>query len=343
MSQISQEKYPHTRNWAELIRPERLETDRGALTDRHGEFHCHPLERGFATTIGNSLRRVLLSSIQGVAISSVKIKGASHEFTTITDVKEDVSEIILNLKQVRLRLHSEASQVAFIEKKGPGPVYASDISGAPSVEVLNPDLVICNLTGDSVFSAELKVEWGKGYLPAEQQKRENLAVDEIPVDAIFTPIKKMRYAVSQARVGQQTDYDKLTIEIETDGSVRPENALAYAAKILKDQLSVFINFNEDDALPLQDDEAGKLFAPVNPNLDKPIEDLELSVRSANCLKNADINFIGQLVQKTEQEMLRTKNFGRKSLNEIKVLLDEMGLSLGMKVENWTHPVDGDND
>jgi len=211
------------------------------------------------------------------------------------------------------------------------------------VEVLNPDLLICHLTGDSVFAVELKVEWGKGYLPAERQKRENLAADEIPIDAIFTPIKKMRYAVSQARVGQQTDYDRLTIEIETDGSVRPENALAYAAKILKDQLSVFINFNEDDALPLQDDEAGKLFAPANPNLDKPIEDLELSVRSANCLKNADINFIGQLVQKTEQEMLRTKNFGRKSLNEIKVLLDEMGLSLGMKVENWTHPVDGSND
>jgi DNA-directed RNA polymerase subunit alpha len=343
MSQVFQEKYPRNRNWAELIKPERLETDREKLTDCHGEFDCHPLERGFATTIGNSLRRVLLSSIQGAAITSVKIKGASHEFTTITDVKEDVSEIILNLKQVSLKLHSEASQIAFIEKKGPGPVYASDISGAPFVEVLNPNLLICNLTGDSVFSAELKVEWGKGYLPAERQKRENLAADEIAIDAIFTPIKKMRYAVSQARVGQQTDYDKLTIEIETDGSVRPENALAYAAKILKDQLSVFINFNENDALPLQDEEAAKLLAPVNPNLDKPIEDLELSVRSANCLKNADINFIGELVQKTEQEMLRTKNFGRKSLNEIKALLEEMGLSLGMKVDNWNHPDDGTND
>jgi DNA-directed RNA polymerase subunit alpha len=343
MSQTSQEKYPHNRNWAELIRPDRLETDREKLTDRHGEFDCHPLERGFATTIGNCLRRVLLSSIQGAAITSIKVRGASHEFTTITDVKEDISEIILNLKQVRVKLHCEMPQIVFIDKKGPGAVYASDIGGSQFVEVLNPDLLICNLTGESVFSAELKVEWGKGYLPAERQKRENLSIDEIPIDAIFTPIKKIRYAVSQARVGQQTDYDKLTIEIETDGSVSPQNALAYAAKILKEQLSVFINFNEDYASPMQDEEAGKLLAPLNPNLDKPIEDLELSVRSANCLKNADINFIGELVQKTEQEMLRTKNFGRKSLNEIKALLDEMGLSLGMKVENWTHPVDGTND
>ena len=338
MTQVTDEKLPFYRNWHELIKPEKIEVDRSKLTASYGEFVCQPLERGFATTIGNSLRRILLSSIQGAAITSIKIDGALHEFTSMKDIMEDVSEIILNLKLVRLKLSSHDSQTAIIEKKGPGQVLAGDIGGSAFVEVMNPDQLICTLTGNNTFRAELKVEWGKGYQPAEKQSKENLSIGQIPIDAIFTPISKIQYVVSQARVGQQTDYDKLTIIIETDGSVRPENALAYGAKILKEQMTIFINFDEERAEPEQDDSNGKLTAPLNPFLDKPVEDLELSVRSANCLKNAEINFIGDLAQKTDQEMLKTKNFGRKSLNEIKALLSEMDLSLGMKFENWKPPV-----
>ena len=226
--------------------------------------------------------------------------------------------------------------MADIEKTGPGKVVAGDITGSSAVEIMNPDQIICTVTGDTTFQAELTVEWGKGYQPAEKQEKENLAVGQIPIDAIFTPVRKIQYVVSQARVGHQTDYDKLTLEIETDGSVRPENALAYAAKILKDQLTIFINFDEDRAEPDINVIAGPP-VPLNPYLDKPVEDLELSVRSANCLKNAEINFIGDLAQKTDQEMLKTKNFGRKSLNEIKALLAEMDLTLGMKFESWSPP------
>jgi DNA-directed RNA polymerase subunit alpha len=260
------------------------------------------------------------------------------------DIMEDVSEIILNLKKVRIKLHSADSQKVFIEKTGPACVYAGDISASGYVEVMNKDQLICTLTGQSTFRAEMTVEWGKGYQPAERMDKENLAIGQIPIDAIFTPIKKMQYVVSQARVGQQTDYDKLTLEIETDGSLRPENALAFAAKILKDQMTIFINFDEDDAEPIVDLKADGKIEPLNPYLDKPVEDLELSVRSANCLKNADINFIGDLAQKTDQEMLKTKNFGRKSLNEIKALLAEMDLTLGMKFESWIPPnLRGDRD
>jgi DNA-directed RNA polymerase subunit alpha len=343
MTQVTDEKLPFYRNWHELIKPDKIEVDRSKLTASYGEFVCQPLERGFATTIGNSLRRTLLSSIQGAAITSVKIDGALHEFTSMKDIMEDVSEIILNLKQVRLKLTCEDAQIAVIEKKGPGKVVAGDIGGSGFVEVMNPDQVICTLTGEIAFRAELKVEWGKGYQPAEKQNKDDLAIGQIPIDAIFTPIYKIQYVVSQARVGQQTDYDKLTILIETDGSVRPENALAYAAKILKEQMTIFINFDEERAEPEQDDGGGRIVAPLNPYLDKPVEDLELSVRSANCLKNAEINFIGDLAQKTDQEMLKTKNFGRKSLNEIKALLAEMDLTLGMKFENWKPPVISDKD
>lgn len=340
MTQATDEKLPFYRNWHELIKPEKLEVDKSKHTDTYGKFICQPLERGFASTIGNSLRRILLSSIQGAAITSVKIEGALHEFTSMKDIMEDVSEIILNLKQVRLKLNSVDSQKVIIEKKGPGIVTAGDISGSSAVEVMNKEQVICTITGDSVFYADLTVEWGKGYQPAEKQEKESLSIGQIPIDAIFTPVQKIQYVVSQARVGQQTDYDKLTIEIETDGSVRPENALAYAAKILKEQLTIFINFDEEVAEP---DVRGDIRPadPLNPYLDKPVEDLELSVRSANCLKNAEINFIGDLAQKTDQEMLKTKNFGRKSLNEIKALLAEMDLTLGMKFENWTPPVVSD--
>lgn len=337
MTQAADEKTPFYRNWHELIKPEKLEVDRDKHTDTYGKFVCQPLERGFATTIGNSLRRILLSSIQGAAITTVKIEGALHEFTSMKDIMEDVSEIILNLKTIRIKLLSGDSQKVIIDKTGPGKVTAADIDGNELVEVMNPDQLICNLTGDVTFRAELTVEWGKGYQPAEKQDKENLAIGQIPIDAIFTPIKKIQYVTSQARVGQQTDYDKLTIEIETDGSLRPESALAYAAKILKEQMTIFINFDEEEAEPEVTEDTSREVEPDNPYLDKPVEDLELSVRSANCLKNADIHFIGDLAQKTDQEMLKTKNFGRKSLNEIKALLAEMDLTLGMKFENWTPP------
>ena len=337
MTQAAEEKIPFHRNWHELIKPEKLEVDKEKHTETYGKYICQPLERGFATTIGNSLRRILLSSIQGAAITTVKIEGALHEFTSMKDIMEDVSEIILNLKQVRIKLLSPDSQKVIIEKRGPGAVTAGDIVESAYVEVMNKEQVICNLTGSVTFHAELSVEWGKGYQPAEKMDKENLSIGQIPIDAIFTPIKKVQILTSQARVGQQTDYDKLILEIETDGSLRPENALAYAAKILKEQMTIFINFDEEDAEPEVTDDGERDSEPLNPFLDKPVEDLELSVRSANCLKNADIHYIGDLAQKTDQEMLKTKNFGRKSLNEIKALLSEMDLTLGMKFENWVPP------
>ncbi len=337
MTQPVDEKIPFHRNWHELIKPEKVEVDKSKHTDTYGKFICQPLERGFATTIGNSLRRILLSSIQGAAITTVKIEGALHEFTSMQDIMEDVSEIILNLKQVRIKLHSGDSQKVTIEKTGPGVITAGDISESGFVEVMNKEQVICTLTGPITFHAEMTVEWGRGYQPAEKQNKEDLSIGQIPIDAIFTPIRQIKFITSQARVGQQTDYDKLTIEIETDGSLKPENALAYGAKILKEQMTIFINFDEEEAEPEVVDTVGKDVTPLNPYLEKPVEDLELSVRSANCLKNADINFIGDLAQKTDQEMLKTKNFGRKSLNEIKALLAEMDLTLGMKFENWTPP------
>jgi DNA-directed RNA polymerase subunit alpha len=337
MTQAADEKIPFHRNWHELIKPEKLEVERENHSDTYGKFICQPLERGFATTIGNSLRRILLSSIQGAAITTVKIEGALHEFTSMKDILEDVSEIILNLKQVRLKLHSGDPQKVVVEKSGAGVVTAGDIAESGYVEVMNKDQIICTLTGATSFHAEMTVEWGKGYQPAEKMDKENLSIGQIPIDAIFTPIKKIQCVTSQARVGHQTDYDKLTIEIETDGSLKPENAMAYAAKILKDQLTIFINFDEEKAEPEIAIDTSRDVEPLNPFLDKPVEDLELSVRSANCLKNADINFIGDLAQKTDQEMLKTKNFGRKSLNEIKALLSEMDLTLGMKFETWTPP------
>ena len=342
MTQEIDEKVPVYRNWHELIKPERVEIDQKRHSETYGKFICQPLERGFATTLGNSLRRILLSSIQGAAITTVKIEGALHELTSMKNVKEDVCEIILNLKQVRLKLNCEESQTVTIEKKGPGPVVAGDIIPSAFVEIMNKDHVICNLTGDITFKAEMTVEWGKGYQPAENQSKDDLTVGQIPIDAIFTPIKKIQHVVSAARVGQRTDYDKLTFEIETDGSVRPEDALAYAAKILKEQVDIFINFDESAIEPEKKSEEAEVKV-INPFLNKPVEDLELSVRSANCLKNAEINYIGDLVQKTDQEMLKTKNFGRKSLNEIKTLLQEMDLTLGMELEGWSAPVKGEDE
>ncbi|MBU4230174.1 MAG: DNA-directed RNA polymerase subunit alpha [Proteobacteria bacterium] len=332
---------PFYRNWHELIIPERLEVDQDSHTKSFGKFICQPLERGFATTIGNSLRRILLSSIQGAAITSVKIDGALHELSTIPGVKEDVTQIILNLKEVRLKLNTPGSQVVRIEKNKLGTVTAGDILSGGKVEIMNPDKEICTITGEGVFKAEFEVKWGKGYVPAEKNKPEEQVIGVIPIDAIFTPIVNVKSLVSQARVGQQTDYDKLTLEITTDGSVRPEDALAYAAKIMKEQLQVFIAFDEESVEPAIDDARVDNRSPVNENLYRSVEDLELSVRSANCLRNADIRYIGELVQKSEAEMLKTKNFGRKSLNEIKQLLSEMELSLGMKLEGWEPPVVSD--
>jgi DNA-directed RNA polymerase subunit alpha len=335
---IVQENDPFYRNWHELIRPEPLEVDKDSHTDSYGKFVCHPLERGLAATIGNSLRRILLSSIQGAAITSIQIEGALHELSTPPGILEDVSDIILNLKEVRLKLNANVPKTVRIEKRATGAVTAADIITDGTVEVMNPGQHICTITGEEgQFKAELEVKWGKGYSPAEQNKTEEQAIGVIPIDAIFTPIKNVKLITSQARVGQQTDYDKLTMEIHTDGSVKPEDALAFAAKILKEQMTVFISFDEELAEPEEEVVVEKEESKLSDNLYRSVEDLELSVRSANCLRNADINYIGELVQKTEPEMLKTKNFGRKSLNEIKALLSEMDLMLGMKVESWNPP------
>lgn len=337
MAQDIRDENPFYNNWHTLIVPDKLEVQEGSLTSRYGKFVCQPLERGFATTIGNSLRRIMLSSIRGAAITSVRLNNALHEFTTIDGVHEDVAEIILNLKQVRLKLIGPDARTVTIEKAGPGKVYAGDINGGGHVEVMNPDLVICSITSDTTFRAELEVQWGKGYVSAEHNKKEGQPIGVIPIDSAFSPIICVQYVVSQARVGQQTDFDRLTLEIETDGSVEPQNALAYAAKILKEQMTIFINFNEEIAkAPANSngEDDGKSYPPF---LDKNVEDLELSVRSANCLKNAQIQYIGQLVNKTDAEMLKTKNFGRKSLNEIKALLSEHNLTLGMKYDGWVIP------
>ncbi|MDH3329118.1 MAG: DNA-directed RNA polymerase subunit alpha [Desulfobulbaceae bacterium] len=325
------------KNWHDLIQPERIELNKQTHTDKYGKFVCQPFERGFATTIGNSLRRILLSSIRGAAITSVRVDNALHEFTSINGIHEDLADIILNFKQVRLKLNDGDTHTVVIEKKGPGIVTAGDINGAPYVDVMNPDLPICKITDGSTFRAELEVQWGKGYRSAELNKREDQPIGVIPIDSAFSPIKRIQYVVSQARVGQQTDYDRLTLEVETDGSITPENALAFAAKILKEQMTIFVNFDEEMAEPdiIESDVSEKEKYP--PFLDKDVDDLELSVRSANCLKNAKIRYIGQLVQKTDAEMLKTKNFGRKSLNEIRALLSEHDLTLGMNIEGWVPP------
>jgi len=318
----------------DLIRPKRLDTEKETLTPFYGKFVAEPFERGFGITIGNSLRRILLSSLQGAAITSVKIDGVLHEFSTIPGVKEDVTEIILNLKEVRLKLHTEGPKTIRVKTEGPKILKAGDIQTGDAVEILNPDHYIATLSKDAKLSIEMVIKMGRGYIPAERNKEENQPIGTIPIDSIFSPIKKVNYTVTNARVGQITDYDKLTLEVWTDGSLGPEEAVAHAAKILKTQLSIFITFEEEEeaevAPPADQEESERL----NENLFRSVDELELSVRSANCLKHANIKLIGDLVQKTEAEILATKNFGRKSLNEIKEILTEMGLSLGMKLENW---------
>jgi DNA-directed RNA polymerase subunit alpha len=324
------------RNWRELIRPKKLEVDPDDHSRFYGKFVCEPLERGFGVTIGNSLRRVLISSLQGAAIVSVKIEGVLHEFSTIPGVVEDVTDIILNLKEVRCKLRGEEPRTIKINKSGEGLVKAKDILTDPQVEILNPEQHIATLSIDGQFKAEMQVRAGKGYVPSERNKTEDAPVGTIFLDAAFSPIAKVNYVVSNARVGQITDYDKLTMEIWTDGSITPEDAIAVSAKILKEQLSIFINFEEEKEEPTGEEEK-PAEEQINSNLYKSVEELELSVRSANCLKNAHIRFIWELVQKTESEMLKTKNFGRKSLNEIKAILEEMGLNLGIKIDDFMPP------
>jgi len=324
------------RNWRELIRPKKLEVDPDDHSRFYGKFVCEPLERGYGVTIGNSLRRVLISSLQGAAIVSVKIEGVLHEFSTIPGVVEDLTDIILNLKEVRCKVRGEEPRTIKINKSGEGLVKAKDILTDPQVEILNPEQHIATLSIDGQFKAEMQVRAGKGYVPSERNKTEDAPVGTIFLDAAFSPIVKVNYVVSNARVGQITDYDKLTMEIWTDGSITPEDAIAVAAKILKEQLSIFINFEEEKEEPTGEDEK-PAEEQINSNLYKSVEELELSVRSANCLKNAHIRFIWELVQKTESEMLKTKNFGRKSLNEIKAILEEMGLNLGIKIDGFMPP------
>ena len=320
------------RNWKQLIKPRRIEVQADTATPNYGKFVAEPLERGFGTTLGNALRRVLLSSLQGGAITSVKIEGVQHEFSTMVGVVEDVTDIILNLKEIRLRMHSPEQRTLRLKAKGPRKVTASDISMDPMVEILNGDHYIAELSDNAVLDMDLTVRMGKGYVSAERNLEENAPIGTIPIDAIFSPLRKVNFTVTNARVGQQTDYDKLTLEVWTDGSILPADAVAYASKILKDQLTIFINF--DDAADSTDDSSRLEDGTGNENLYKPVEELELSVRAYNCLKNADIKFIGELVHRSEQEMLKTKNFGKKSLNEIKEVLEGMGLSLGMKVDGF---------
>jgi DNA-directed RNA polymerase subunit alpha len=321
-----------TRNWRDLIRPRGIQIETETLTDFYGRFTCEPLERGYGITLGNSLRRVLLSSLQGAAATAIRVDGALHEFTTIGDVVEDVTDIILNLKEVVFKSATAKTYQVRIDKEGPGPVYAKDVTLVDGLTVLNPDHLIATLDKKGPLAMELTVNVGRGYVPAEKNKTPTMPIGTIPIDALFSPVRKVNYTVTNARVGQVTDYDKLTLEVWTNGAVKPQDAVAYAAKILKEQLTIFINFEETEETSYVSGTTEE--EPLNENLFRSVDELELSVRSANCLQNANITLIGELVQRTEQDMLKTKNFGRKSLKEIKEILANMGLSLGMKIDNW---------
>jgi DNA-directed RNA polymerase subunit alpha len=324
------------KNWRDLIKPKKVQVEAETLTQTYGKFYAEPFERGFGTTLGNSLRRVLLSSLQGASISSVRIKGVLHEFSAIPGVTEDATDIVLNLKGVRLKIHGTETRTIRIIHKGEGIIKAGSIITDPNVEILNPEHHIATCSSDANLEMEMIVKHGKGYIPADRNRDEKAPVGTIPIDSIFSPIQKVNFSVSNARVGQMTDYDKLTLELWTDGSIKPEDALAFAAKILKDQLSIFINFDED-AEEIEDFEVEEDKDRINENLYRSVDELELSVRSANCLKNAGIKLIGELVSRTEAEMLKTQNFGRKSLNEIKDVLADMGLTLGMNLEEFPDP------
>ncbi len=319
------------KNWQELIRPNKLEIAAGEDPQRFATVVAEPLERGFGLTLGNALRRVLLSSLQGAAVKAVQIDGVLHEFSSIAGVREDVTDIILNIKEIAIRMPGEGPKRLVVRKQGPGVVTAGDIQTVTDIEILNPDLVLCTLDEGIEIRMEFTVDSGKGYITGDRNRPEDAPIGLIPVDSLYSPVKKVSYRVENTREGQVLDYDKLTLSVETDGSVRADDAVAYAARILQDQLSVFVNFEEPEK---ETAEAAIPELAFNPALLKKVDELELSVRSANCLKNDNIVYIGDLIQKSEAEMLRTPNFGRKSLNEIKEVLAQMGLHLGMEVPNW---------
>ena len=319
------------RNWKDLIKPSALEIQPGNDPARKAVIIANPLERGLGLTLGNALRRILLSSLQGAAVTSIQIDGVLHEFSSIPGVREDVTDIVLNIKGMALRMHNEGPRRLRLHAEGPGPVTAGQIITSSDVEVLDPDHVLCTLDHGARLNMEMMVSLGKGYVPASMNRPEDAPIGLIPVDALYSPVRKVAYRVENARVGQVTDYDKLSMTVETNGAVTPEDAVALAARILQDQLGLFVNFDEPHA-ERRDDIAEEM--PFNKNLLRKVDELELSVRSANCLKNDNIVYIGDLVQKSEAEMLRTPNFGRKSLNEIKEVLSTMGLHLGMEIPNW---------
>jgi len=319
------------RNWQELIKPEKPLIETGADASRKARIVAEPLERGFGVTLGNSLRRVLLSSLQGAAVTSVQIDGVVHEFSSMEGVREDVVDIVLNIKALALRMHAEGPKRMTLRATGPGPVTAGQIEAPADIEILNKNHVLCTLDDGATIRMEFTVNGGKGYVPAERNRPEDAPIGLIAVDALYSPVKRVAYRVEPTRQGQSLDYDKLILEVETNGAVTPVDAVAYAAKILQDQLGLFINFEEPKKKVAEE---AKPELPFNPALLKKVDELELSVRSANCLKNDNIVYIGDLIQKSEGEMLRTPNFGRKSLNEIKEVLAGMGLHLGMDVPNW---------
>ncbi|MDG2034430.1 MAG: DNA-directed RNA polymerase subunit alpha [Rhodospirillales bacterium] len=319
------------KNWQELIKPNKLEVVQGTVPERRASIVAEPLERGFGLTLGNALRRILLSSLQGSAVTAIQIDGVLHEFSSIPGVHEDVTDIVLNIKSLGIRMHSEGSKRVLLQAEGPGEVTAGMIDGGHDIDVMDPDLVICTLDDNASIRMELTVETGKGYIPAGQNKPEESPIGLIPIDAVFSPVRKVAYKVDNARVGQVTDYDKLSVDVTTDGTISPEDSVALAARILQDQLQLFINF-EEPQLAIREEARDEL--PFNKNLLRKVDELELSVRSANCLKNDNIIYIGDLVLKSEAEMLRTPNFGRKSLNEIKEVLSQMGLHLGMEIASW---------
>lgn len=332
------------KNWTSLVRPIALEVDYDKLKPNYGKFVAKPLERGYGLTLGNSLRRVLLSSLQGAGIVAVKVEGVDHEFDTINNVKEEVAEILLNLKEVKFKITGAEDTTLVLEKNSEGAVKASDIESNGNVEVLNPEHVICNISSGGSIRAEIKVARGKGYVTSIDNKETfELPIGWIYIDTLFSPVHRVNYTVTNSRVGKRTDYDRLSLEVWTNGGIEPQDAVALSAKILKDQLTVFLNFEEEDEITHVEKTTTTIQNPTNEFLLKPVSELELSVRSANCLQNANIKYIYELVSKTEGEMLRTKNFGRKSLNEIKEILSNMGLGLGMKVDSIMKQVQDQQD
>jgi len=319
------------KNWQELIKPEKLQVNAGSDPKRLATVVAEPLERGFGMTLGNALRRILLSSLQGAAVTSIHIDGVLHEFSSIAGVREDVTDIILNVKDIAIKMQGDGPKRMVAKKTGPGVLYAGDIQTVGDVQVLNPNLAICTLDEGAELRIEFTVDTGKGYVPADRNRPEDAPIGLIPIDSLYSPVRKVSYKVENTREGQILDYDKLTLQIETNGSISPEDALAYSARILQDQLEIFVNFEE----PKRESETTAIQTlPFSPALLKKVDELELSVRSANCLKNDNIVYIGDLIQKSETEMLRTPNFGRKSLNEIKEVLASLGLHLGMEVPGW---------